>query len=386
MKALALALALALVAACRGHDDDGDHEAPEPVEHAGSGSAGSGNLDVVHVDPEMMRDLRVTLGKAMLHTAGEKVDALGEVHVNEDKYAEVASPVAARITRVLVKPGDPVKAGQVLAELRSPELAQARAEKDAAKAHLDVAQANAERKRKLAADRLIPDREKIEAEAQLSEADAAYKVATSMLGKFGGAEGETGLALKSPVAGTVIDRHVVIGQLADPSKTLFEVGDLSTLWLVAHVFERDAVRVQPNGAATASFAALPGKPRDATIKWIGREVDTSSRTIAIRLEVDNSDGVLRPGMTATVSIPLGDPTQQAICVPAAAVQRVGEGWVVFVPKGPNDFTLRPIGRGRDMDGTVEVLSGLRPNEQVVVGGAFLLKAEADKARGGARED
>ena len=381
MKAMLVAALLAC--ACHGHDDSGDHEAPEAVEHAGSGSAGSGNLSIVHVEPEMMRDLRVTLGKAVVHSAGEKIDALGEVHVNEDKYAEVASPVAARITRVLAKPGDPVKSGQVLAELRSPELAQARAEADAAKAHLDVAQANADRKRKLAADRLIPDREKIEAEAQLTEAEAAYKVATSTLRKFGGAEGETALALKSPVAGVVIDRHAVMGQLADPSKTLFEVGDLTTLWIVAHVFERDAVRVQADGAATASFAALPGKPRDATIKWIGREVDTASRTIAIRLEVDNSDSVLRPGMTATVSIPLGDPNQQALCVPTAAVQRVGDAWVVFVPKNENDFEIRPIGRGRDLEGAVEVMSGLKADESVVVGGAFLLKAEADKASGGA---
>jgi cobalt-zinc-cadmium efflux system membrane fusion protein len=372
-------VALALVA-CHG-EDEGHHEAAEPVASAPTGSG-----VVVRVDPEMMRDLRVTLGSAMVHAAGEKIDALGEVHVNEDKYAEVASPVAARVTRVLAKPGDPVKVNQVLAELRSPELAEARAELDAAKAHLDVAQANADRKRKLAADRLIPDREKIEAEAKLSEADAAYKVAASALRKFGGAEGETGLVLKSPVDGTVIDRDVVVGQLADPSKTLFEVGDLSKLWLVAHVFERDAVRVQQNGAATATFPALPGKPRDATIKWIGREVDAASRTIAVRLEVDNSDGVLRPGMTTTVSIPLGDPNQQALCVPAASVQRVGDDWVVFVPLGPNEFAIRKIGRGRDMDGAIEVMSGLQASEQVVVGGAFLLKAEADKARGGARED
>jgi membrane fusion protein, heavy metal efflux system len=383
MRVLAI---LALVVGCRGKADDGVHEPAEAVEHGSGSAAADRKVDIVKIEPEMMHDLRVTFDKATLHAAGEKIDALGEVHVNEDKYAEVAAPVTARVARVLAKPGDVVVAGQVLAELRSPELAQSRAEVDAAKAHLDVARANAERKRKLAEDRLIPEREKIEAEAQLTEAEAAYKVAVSMLRKYGGAEGETGLALKSPVAGTVIDRKVVVGQLADPSKTLFEVGDLSTLWLVAHVFERDAIRVPQDATATVNFAALPGKPREAKVKWIGREVDAASRTIAIRLEVENSDGLLRPGMTATISIPLGEPTEQAICVPAAAVQRVGGGWVVFVPKNDHEFAIRPVGRGRDMDGAVEVMSGLAPNETVVVGGAFLLKAEADKARGGALED
>ncbi|MDB4956943.1 MAG: Cobalt/zinc/cadmium efflux transporter, rane fusion protein CzcB family [Myxococcales bacterium] len=384
-----LIIAMAFLVGCHGHKDDEDHEVAEPTERSTRNGAGSSNggISVVKIEPEMLRDLRVTIGKATLHAAGERVSAISEVHVNEDAYAEIAAPVSARVARVLAKPGDPVKVGQVLAELRSPDLAQARATAEAARAHLDVAKANADRKRGLAADRLIPERERIEADAALTEADAAYKVAVSGLRKYGGTEGETGISLKSPVAGTVIDRDVVVGQLADPSKTLFKVGDLSTLWLVAHVFERDAVRVQSDGKGTASFAALPGKTRDVMIKWIGREVDPASRTIAIRFDVANADGVLRPGMTATVSIPLGDVNDQAICVPAAAVQRIGESWVVFVPQGPGQFAVRPIGRGRDLGGEVEVMTGLTAGEEIVVGGAFLLKAEADKARGGGdRED
>lgn len=385
MTARSLILLVIVAAGCRGRSSDHeDHEIADPVEHPAGSSAGSddGGVAVVRIEPEMLRDLRVTTDKVTLHAAGERVSAIGEVHVNEDAYAEVATPVAARVARVLARPGDTVKLGQVLAELRSPDLAQARAEADAARAHLELAKQNADRKRGLAAEHLIPERERIEADAALTEADAAYKVATAALRKYGGAEGDTGIALRSPVAGTVIDRDVVVGQLADPSKTLFKVGDLSTLWLVAHVFERDAVRVQSDGKATASFAALPGKTRDARIKWIGREVDPASRTIAIRFDVDNADGVLRPGMTASVSVPLGDANDQALCVPTAAVQRVGDGWAVFVPRGPGLFAIRPIGRGRDLGGAVEVMSGLGPGEEVVVGGAFLLKAEADKARGG----
>jgi cobalt-zinc-cadmium efflux system membrane fusion protein len=388
----AVVIALVLCACGDRKASDSDHRPAESVEHAGSDVANGGKPhahgpETIKIAPDMMRDLRVTTGKARAHTAVETFSALGDLRVNEDAYAEVASPVSARVTRVLVRPGDAVKAGQALVELSSPELVQARAELEAARSRLEIARKNAERKRALAADRLVPEREVIEAESALTEADAAHKVAASALRKFGPAAGEHFLAIRSPIAGTVIERSVVQGQLADPSKTLFRIGDLSTLWLHAHVFERDAVRVQTGRTATATFAALPGKSTDAVIEWIGREVDASSRTIDIRLDVPNPDGRLRPGMSATVSIPLGDSgPNEVVTIPAAAVQRVGASWAVFIPHGPGQFDIRAIGRGRDLAGEVEVLSGLAAGDEVVVDGAFLLKAEADKASGGAEHE
>ena len=101
----------------------------------------------------------------------------------------------------------------------------------------------------------------------------------------------------------------------------------------------------------------------------------------VRLEVPNTDGVLRPGMSASVSMPVGEAGGQVVAVPIAAVQRVGDKWSVFVPRGPGAFEAKPVGRGRDLGGEVEILSGLAPGDEVVVDGAFLLKAEFDKARG-----
>ena len=381
-----------LIAACGDRSRPGEAtEHAEPGQHGGSDTAHGGaphkEPELIRIAPDMMRDLRVTIGKVEARAAGETVSALGELHVNEDAYAEIASPVSARVVKILARPGDLVSAGQVLAQLSSPELGQSRAEVDAARARLDLARKNAERKRSLAADRLIPEREKIEAEAALTEAEAAYNVTSASLRKYGAGAGEASLGIKSPIAGTVIDRSVLMGQLADPSKTLFRVGDLSVLWLVAHVFERDAVRVQIGGHGTATFAALPGKTSGAVIQAIGREVAAASRTIAIRLDVANSEGLLRPGMSATVSLPLGDPgTVPVVVAPAAAVQRVGSSWAVFIPHKEGTFEVRAIGRGRDLSGDVEVLSGLSPGEELVIDGAFLLKAEADKARGGGHED
>lgn len=388
-------LALALVAAAcsdKSKRPEADtHATAESGEHAGADTAHGGEPHAaperIKIAPDMMRDLRITTGKAQTRAAGETVSALGELHVNEEAYAEIAAPVSARVTKILARPGDKVAAGQDLALLSSPELAQSGAEVAAAQARLEVARKSAERKRGLAADRLIPEREKIEAEAALTEAEAAYNVAASALRKYSGAAGGTALALRSPIAGTIIDRTVVMGQLADPSKTLFRVGDLSVLWLVAHVFERDAVRIEVGRQATATFAALPGKKFDATIRSIGSEVDAASRTIAIRLDVPNAEGTLRPGMSATVSMPLGEAGESpVVVVPAAAVQRVGSSWAVFIPRGKGEFEARPIGRGRDLSGDVEVLTGLAPGEEIVIEGAFLLKAEADKARGGGEHE
>jgi cobalt-zinc-cadmium efflux system membrane fusion protein len=386
-------LCVALLAACGGkrddkheeHDEHGDHNEHEKEgehgdEHEGEeGEHAEGKQ--VRIAPEMIRDLRVTTAKAESRTAGERVSALGELHVNQDTYAEVASPSPARVVKVLAKAGQVVKANQPLVELHSADIGKARAEVQAANARVEVARKNVERKKKLVADRLIAERELIEAEAALTEAEADQKVAAAALRQFSGSSGGSGLTLRSPVAGTVIERDIAVGQLADPSRTLFRIGDLSNLWLVAHVFERDAVRIHVGGTGTASFAALPGKTVDGTISWIGSEVDHSSRTIPVRLDIPNPDGVLRPGMSATVTIALGDSTGTVVAVPLAAVQRVGNDWVVFVPRAEGVFDIRPIGRGRDLGGEVEVVSGLSPEDEVVVDGAFLLKAEADKARG-----
>jgi membrane fusion protein, heavy metal efflux system len=357
----------------------------EPGEHGHRSGEEGGDSTRLRIDHEMLRDLRITTTKTESRTAGERVTVLGELGLNQNAYAEVAAPVAARVVKVLVDAGQAVKTDQPLVELYSPELGTARATHAAAKVRADLAATALARKRDLAADKLITAREVQEAEAAAATADADARVAWATLQAFGIGAASTQparLTLRAPVSGTVIERAVVMGQLADPARTLFRIGDLSHLWLTAHVFERDAVRVPVGGTASVTFAALPGRKFEAKIAIVGREVESTSRTIPVRLDVANPDGALRPGMSATLALPLGDDTASVVTVPLTSVQRVSNRWVVFVPQpGEGVFEIRPIGRGRDLGGEVEVVSGLRANEDVVVDGAFLLKAEADKARG-----
>jgi cobalt-zinc-cadmium efflux system membrane fusion protein len=194
------------------------------------------------------------------------------------------------------------------------------------------------------------------------------------------------LRLSAPLSGVVIERSLALGQVVEAARTLFRVGDLSKLWLVAHAPERDAVRVAPRSTARVAIPARPGQALSARVLQVGSQVEVGSRTIPVRLEVPNPGGVLRPGMSATVWLPVGEGAA-VIAVPAAALQRLDDRWCVFVPREAGTFEVRTVGRGRDLGGEVEIVSGLQAGETVVVDGAFLLKAEAEKARGeGAHHD
>ncbi|MGH9361274.1 MAG: efflux RND transporter periplasmic adaptor subunit, partial [Thermoanaerobaculia bacterium] len=188
-------------------------------------------------------------------------------------------------------------------------------------------------------------------------------------------------ALRSPIGGTVLERNALRGETADPAEPLFRVADLATLWLVVQAFERDAVRLSEGSEAEVTLAAVPGQGFRGKVVRVGREVGSESRTVPIRIDLANPGG-LRPGMSATAWLPLAETTGTVVTVPAAALQRIEESWSVFIPRAHGVFEVRPVGRGRDLGGEVEILSGLEARTEVVVDGAFLLKAEADKAHGG----
>jgi cobalt-zinc-cadmium efflux system membrane fusion protein len=173
--------------------------------------------------------------------------------------------------------------------------------------------------------------------------------------------------------------------MADPSKPLFRVGNLGRLWLTAHAFERDAVRLESGSKARIAFAALPGRSVTGKVTLIGKQVESDSRTVPVRIEIDNRDGSLRPGMSATAWLIVGQETGEVLTVPSASLQRIQERWIVFIPKSDTEFEMRQIGRGRDLGGEVEILSGLKTGETVVVEGAFLLKAQAERSQGAGEE-
>jgi cobalt-zinc-cadmium efflux system membrane fusion protein len=346
--------------------------------------------NAIHLGDDMVRDLRISTAVVTERPGARQVSVLGEIAADQNRYAEVAPPTAGQIVRVLVELNAQVPQGAPLAQLRSTDLGRARADLLTAEARRDLARQTLERKRTLAAERIVATREVQEAEAAFRAADAEARAAVAALRALGIQEDDAAddgslFFVRSPVSGRVIDRRAILGQYADTASPLFTVADLARVWLIAQVFERDAVNLRPGSTAHVTFAALPGQELDGNVTQIGRQVDAGSRTVPVRVELSNADGVLRPGMSASARLEVAGETERILVVPVAALQRVGERWLAFVPESPQEFEMRPVGRGRDLGNDVEVVSGLKAGETVVVEGAFLLKAEAEKRAGGGDE-
>jgi cobalt-zinc-cadmium efflux system membrane fusion protein len=389
MRRLVVLLACGIAPACGGGSGETKPATAEAIP-AEAEAHTKAEPNTVKVEAGMLRDLRITTDEVESRPGGEQITLLGELAVDQQHYAEIGVPVGARVTRLLINAGDSVRRSQILAELTSPELGKARADYLSAEARVTLADAALERKRGLATEKIVPLREVEEAESQAAEARASLRSARAAIGAFGvepptdkqdGSSSST-FVLRSPLSGAVIERAAVVGQMLDPAVPAFRIGDLSTLWLTVHAFERDAVRIEKGVAARLAFPALPGQNFEGTVAVVGRHVERESRTVPVRIDVRNTGSVLRPGMSATAALPVGGSGEPILTVPVAAVQRVRNEWCVFLPKDAGTFEIRRIGRGRDLAGEVEVLSGLRAGESIVVDGAFLLKAQAEKGEGG----
>ena len=342
--------------------------------------------NLVKVSGEMLRDLRVTTSVVEEHRGAEPASMLGELSVNQNAYAEVGAALQGRVVGLHATLGQRVAAGAPLATLESGELARARSDAATAQARVELSQRALERKRRLNAERIAPMREVQEAENEAAAAEQQRRSARATLQALGAREEASDadlatLSITAPIAGTVIDRTVLLGQVTDPSTPLFKIANLSTLWLTVHAFERDAVRVRVGETARIAFAAMPGRTFSGQVSFIGQAVERESRTVSVRIEMANGEGVLRPGMSATAWLPVGNHSGVMLTVPVAALQRVRDRWCVFVPRDDRTFEIRAVGRGRDLAGEVEVVSGVKAGETVVVDGAFLLKAETEKSAG-----
>ena len=391
MKYLFIALTLVelLLSGCSKRKDNG------PAENASvpaAQNAKRADTSMLEVEPTMLRDLRITTSPVERRSAGESAAILGELHPDENAYAEVGAPIVSRVVKVVAAPGQPVSAGQLLATLQSSEVGRTRSDAIAAELRLELANKTLERKRRLGEERIVAQREIQEAEANVESAAAEVRASKATLRSLGltAADAERltddpTFSLRSPVAGTVIERDAVQGQLAEPSKPLFRVGNLGRLWLTVHAFERDAVRVKTGGPARVAFPALPGRSFTGTVTLVGKQVEPDSRTVPIRIEIDNHDGLLRPGMSATAWLTVGQGAGDVLAVPAASLQRLQERWIVFIPRSNTQFEMRQVGRGRDLGDEVEIVSGLAAGDTVVVDGAFLLKAHAERSRGQGEE-
>jgi multidrug efflux pump subunit AcrA (membrane-fusion protein) len=182
------------------------------------------------------------------------------------------------------------------------------------------------------------------------------------------------LELKAPIDGVIIDRKSAPGELVGKDKEIYTIGDPTDLWVIAEVKERDIGAVKIGQDASFSVLAYPGETFHGKVVRIANEVETESRTVEARIEVNNSDGRLKPGMFADVEITttiLWD----TIVIPDTALQTDEESQIVFVALDGNKFQKRVVKLGMEQRGRAQVIEGLRVGEKVVIEGSFILKSE-----------
>ncbi|HKE01730.1 MAG TPA: efflux RND transporter periplasmic adaptor subunit [Planctomycetota bacterium] len=349
---------------------------------------------VLALSADAIRDLRLTTRPVERRAASETLVAPGSLELDPNEVRAVASPLPGRIARIERQIGDEVAAGETLVELESIELGRTRASLEGARARvgiatkrLDLARRQRERIAELATARMATVREQLSAEAEaaareadLAEAEVAARNAERALAVLGAGDGEGGrIPIPARAGGVVIERDGVEGQAVAAEHVFFRVAKLSPLVAVVHPFEREGARIDAAAQVRLAAAAHPARSFDAAILRAGPLVDRASRTLPLRLVVPNPEGLLRPGMSVTAFVRLADPQAQEVAtVPLAAVQRVDRDWCVFVPLGGGRFERRAIARGRDLGAEVEILSGVEPGEDVVVEGAFVLRAESTR--------
>jgi membrane fusion protein, heavy metal efflux system len=292
----------------------------------------------------------------------------GRLVWNEDHTVRVVPQLAGRIQKITVEIGSEVKAGQILATLSSPDYGQAQADASKAQADQQLAKHALERQRELHDAGIVADKDFQQTEAEATRAQAEADRASRRLAGLGGAS-DGSYILRSPLAGVVVERNLNPGlefrpeQSSDP---LFVVTDPTSLWIRLDASEADLAALKAGEKISLQVKQYPNERFAGVIRHVGDFVDPATRTIRVRGDVPNPDRRLKGGMFVTALIEL--PPTQALLVPVAAVFLVDEQRFVFVEEATGRYLLRAVQAGPERDGRIEILSGVKEGEKVVIEG------------------
>ena len=361
-----LILLASTLPACREkkHEEHEHHEvSPAPAPPAKS---------AVSLTPAAIERSEIRVGEATRQPLSGALVIPAEVRLDPDRTAHITPIVQSQVTSVRVKLGDQVKKGQLLAELKSVELGEAAADTAKARAAVEVAQDRVDRQRQLMDAGVGAQRSLVEAEGELRQAKAALRAAQARAGVYGGAGGGR---LKSPIGGTVIERHATPGEVASPDRPLFVVAAIEDVWVVGRVYEKDIGSVSEQAPAVVRLGAYPERSWKGTIDYVAPVLDEATRSAEVRVTLANPEKLLKPGLFGTIALGSPDAGAASLVVPEAAVQEVHGKTVVFAPGAkPGSFVAVPIVTGARVRGLVEILSGIEPGRKLVLDGAFTLKS------------
>ncbi len=311
------------------------------------------------------------------------VEVPAEVQLDPDRTAHVSSIVEGQIIDVKVSIGAEVVAGEVLATLRSVALGETRAALAEARADQQVAEANHRRQTELAAAGVGAERNLIDAAGELERSRARLMGLRSRARVYGAGGRGAETILRAPISGEILSRQATVGEVVDPGKILFVIGDLSQVWIMGRVFAQDVSAARKDAPATLTLRSVPDRRWIGEIDYVAPALDEHTRTLAIRMILPNEERVLRPGLFGLLRLPGSEPSEETVTVESGAIQSLDGEPHLFVP-GEEEGSFRPVPVlvGRSSGGRLEVLDGLRSGERYVAHGSFVLRSELQRTRMG----
>ncbi len=311
----------------------------------------------IKVSADRIQKLGVRTEAAQLRPLARTIRATGTVQIDEARQVVIAPRFDGYIEKLLVaRTGDTVRKGQALAELYSFDLHRVQVE------HFNLGPRPIRTGPSQELGPLYRLRNLGIAEEDLERIQKQGRASRTV-------------PLRAPIAGVVLEKKAVEGMRAAPGELLFRIADLSTVWMIAEVFEQDLAEIAPGQTVEATLLAYPGRRFPGKVTFVYPTITAATRTARVRIELPNPDGALMPDMYGTVAVASG--AARALTVPDSAVIDSGTRRVVIVEKGEGRFEPREIKTGRRGDGHVAVLEGLSEGERVVVAANFLIDAESN---------
>lgn len=337
---------------------------------------------VVELTPVLQEKIKlVKVGEAEIR---EVLRIPGSIQVDEQRIARIGAPVTGRVVDIDAVLGQSVKRGETLATLNSTELAQNQLVYIKALQQIDLHSKAVERARILLESDVISKAELQRRESELSGAQAELSAANDQLQVLGmspqsiaklskSSQMRSISSVTSRITGTVINRQINLGQVVQPADELFVVADLSRVWAVAEVPEREIDLIEKGQEVDIEIPALDTKPIKGKLIYIGDVVNPQTRTVTVRSELNNAKAAIKPDMLVSMLVQ-SKPTSK-LSVPVQAIVREEDKDHVFVQIAPNKYRLREVTVGDDYHGMVAIVNGIETGEVVVGEGAFHLNNE-----------
>lgn len=324
--------------------------------------------------------------------AGEHVDVFCEVVYNANALARITPLAFGLVREVLVDVGADVQPGDVLVEIHSAEVAEAKSAFVSAVVDLNLKEVACQRERHLAEKRISSEKELQEADAACKTAELTLSASKQRLLNYGITEDEVKaikasqdtsavMNVRAPYAGTLVERTAVVGEAVKPGESLFTLADLDSMWLSLSIPADQVHLIEPGLAVEAAFDG--GAKTRGEITWVSPIVDEKSRMLPVRALVDNTTRRLKAGMFGTAQVVLSA-DRSAVGVPVDSLQYLDGAPYVFVKVEDDLYSLRRVALlGIPSEHTAVIIDGLLPDEPVVADGAFTVMSEFLKSRLGA---